>query len=30
LAFARENGLELPGAEFCRTQMARVYGVRDK
>jgi 3-hydroxyisobutyrate dehydrogenase len=30
LAFARENGLELPGAEFCRTQMARVYGVSDK
>lgn len=30
LAFARENGLELPGAEFCRTQMARVYGVTDE
>jgi 3-hydroxyisobutyrate dehydrogenase len=30
LEFARENGLELPGAEFCRDNMARVYGLDEK
>ena len=29
LAFARENGVTLPGAGLCQQLMARVYGLRD-
>jgi 3-hydroxyisobutyrate dehydrogenase len=29
LAFARESGIELPGAARCRELMARVYGVEE-
>jgi 3-hydroxyisobutyrate dehydrogenase len=30
LAFARENGVTLPGTGLCQQLMARVYGIRDE
>jgi 3-hydroxyisobutyrate dehydrogenase len=30
LAFARENGVTLPGTGLCQQLMARVYGLRDE
>ncbi len=30
LAFARENGVTLPGTALCQQLMARVYGLEDE